>query len=206
MKSVFNLDDVIDILWGIGFLGVVRNGVNEYSYGASAKIQEGERMVVIQPGFREALRSTSSIAMRLYEPGRIRSRYASGLRGTGSDYKLRAHSARRVLETVQYMMQNLEERVNRAGLPEEAEWKLRQTLHQMWSDVVTSLDELGDESVFYGVAQDMASTFKRIESGLQAGTGLDPCAGTKKALANAFCDAAETLRSPSVLRNFVTGQ
>ena len=201
---VFNLDDVVDILWDIGFLGVVRNSVNEYSYGTSVKIRESEHLLVIQPGFREALRSTSSIAMRLYEPGPIRSRHASILRETGSDYKLRDHSASRLLENVQYMMQNLEERVNISCLPEEVGWELRQTLHQMWSDVVTSLDELCDEGVFYSVAQDMANAFQRIESRLQAGTGMDPCAGTARALAKAFGDAAERLRSPSFTRHIVS--
>jgi uncharacterized membrane protein YccC len=101
-------------------------------------------------------------------------------------------------------MQNLEERVNKSHLPEEAEWELRQTLHRMWSDVENALDVLGDERVFYGVAQDMASTFQRIASRLQGGTDLDPCAGTERSLANAFQDAAETLRSPSVLRDILS--
>ena len=198
MRSVFNLDDVIDILWGIGFLGVVRDGINEYSYSTTTKIREDERMLVIQPGFREALRSTSSIVVRPYEPSQIKSRYASGF--LQAPMLLRTHSARRVYETVQHMMQNLEERINKAGLPEEADWELRQTLRRMWRDVETSLDELSDEGVFYGVARDMASTFQSIASRLESGPDLDPCAGTERALANTFYDAAETLRSPRLLR------
>jgi hypothetical protein len=197
MKSVFNSDDVIDILWGIGFLGVVRDGVNEYSYSSPNKIREDEYMLVIQPGFREALRSTSSIVVRPYEPGRIRSRYESGFL---RDYTLRTHSTGRVLETARHMMQNLEERIIKARLPEEAEWELRQTLHRMWSDIGISLNELGNEEVFYSVAQDMADTFQGIASRLQTWTGLDPCAGTDRALRNSFYDAADMLRSPRILK------
>jgi hypothetical protein len=196
-KSVFNLGDVIDILWGIGFLGVVRHGVNEYSYSAPVSIREDEYMLVIQPGFREALRSTSSVVVRPYEPGRIKSRYASGL---SQNAKLRTHSASRVLKTAQHMMQNLEERINKSSLPEEVDWELRQTLHRMWCDIGISLDELGNEEAFYSVAQDMASTFRGIASRLQAWAGVAQCGTTDRSLEIAFYEAAETLRSPRVLR------
>ena len=198
MRSVFNLDDMIDILWSIGFLGVVRDGINEYSYSATTKIREDERILVIQPGFREALRSTSSIVVRPYEPGRIKSRYASGL--LQAPVFPRTHSTSRVYETVRHVIQKLDECTIKAHLPEEANWELRQTLRRMWSDVKNSLDDLNDEGVFYDVARDMASTLRSIASRLESGPDLDPCAGTDRALANTFYDAAETLNNPRLLR------
>ena len=75
---------LLSVLFSIGLLGVVRNGDTQFSYepGAEKGINGSDIHFAIHPGFRDALRSTSTLNVKQFEPflndvrGRIRGEIA----------------------------------------------------------------------------------------------------------------------------------
>ena len=68
ISSSITLDGVIDILYGIGFLGVWRKLQAVYSYQDPARIEPTECRFYIHPCFRQALRSTTAADLQPYQP------------------------------------------------------------------------------------------------------------------------------------------
>jgi hypothetical protein len=60
------LDNIIDILYGIGFLGVRRKLKTVYSYEDPARVEPGECQFYIHPCFRQALRSVTAADLQPY--------------------------------------------------------------------------------------------------------------------------------------------
>lgn len=60
-EPLLNVDSVLNILYGIGFLGVERNHRTIYSYDTPGTVEEGDNLFIIHPAFRYALKSTSSV-------------------------------------------------------------------------------------------------------------------------------------------------
>lgn len=79
--SAFTLTGVLDILYGVGFLGVIRDHKTTYVYDDPNSIEANEGQFVVHPCFRDALRSTSSVDVPEYEPIVSASRWERVLRG-----------------------------------------------------------------------------------------------------------------------------
>jgi len=62
-------DAILNILYGVGFLGVQRNQATLYSYKVPGTVETSDNVFVIHPAFRSALKSTSSIDILPYQPG-----------------------------------------------------------------------------------------------------------------------------------------
>jgi len=67
--SVLGTDAILNILYGVGFLGVQRNQATLYSYKVPGTVETSDNVFVIHPAFRSALKSTSSIDILPYQPG-----------------------------------------------------------------------------------------------------------------------------------------
>ena len=67
--SVLGTDAILNILYGVGFLGVQRRHETMYYYEVPGAVEVSDNVFVIHPAFRNALKSTSSIDIPPYQPG-----------------------------------------------------------------------------------------------------------------------------------------
>jgi len=67
--SVLGTDAILNILYGVGFLGVQRRHETMYYYKVPGAVEISDNVFVIHPAFRSALKSTSSIDIPPYQPG-----------------------------------------------------------------------------------------------------------------------------------------
>jgi len=67
--SVLGTDAILNILYGVGFLGVQRKHETLYYYKVPGTVEVSDNVFVIHPAFRNALKSTSSIDIQPYQPG-----------------------------------------------------------------------------------------------------------------------------------------
>ncbi len=99
--STLSIDAVLNVLYGIGFIGVERNHKTAYYYEAPGTVEDADQVFVIHPAFRYALKATSSIDITPYvqigdetrqrrqlsEIRRRRSPVRGRLEEAGRDYK-----------------------------------------------------------------------------------------------------------------------
>ncbi|MGW4977494.1 hypothetical protein [Streptomyces mirabilis] len=76
--DALTLPGVIDILYGVGFLGVRRGYDVVFAGGDDLPVQPHEVEFHIHPCFREVLGATSAIDLRRYEPLLAGTRIATG--------------------------------------------------------------------------------------------------------------------------------
>ena len=79
-------DNVLDVLYDVGFLGVRHNDHTVYAAHHGGRIELNDTEFLIHPAFRSALRATCASITQGFEPGRLRSlvrRRLGGDRGTG---------------------------------------------------------------------------------------------------------------------------
>lgn len=69
---------VIDVLYGVGFLGVRRGNDVVFAGGDDLPVQPHETQFVVHPCFREALGATSAVDLRRYEPASAGARIVTG--------------------------------------------------------------------------------------------------------------------------------
>src|SRR5579884_1323601 len=67
--SVLEMDAILNILYGVGFLGVKRLNETLYYYKAPGVVEPSDHVFVIHPAFRNALKSTLSIDVQPYQSG-----------------------------------------------------------------------------------------------------------------------------------------
>src|SRR5690606_20010538 len=72
---------VIDVLYGVGFLGVRRGNDVVFAGGDDLPVQPHETQFVVHPCFREALGATSAVDLRRYEPASAGARIVAGTIG-----------------------------------------------------------------------------------------------------------------------------
>jgi|AVFP01.1.fsa_nt_gi hypothetical protein len=67
-QSFLTSDTVLNILYGIGFIGVERMGETVFYYQDPRTIEDCDAIFIVHPAFRNALRCTSSIDVKPYSP------------------------------------------------------------------------------------------------------------------------------------------
>ncbi|MBW4670294.1 MAG: ATP-binding protein [Cyanomargarita calcarea GSE-NOS-MK-12-04C] len=65
-KNYLNIDTVLNILYGIGFLGVERVDKSVFYYQNAKTVEETDKVFIVHPAFRNALKCTSSIDIEGY--------------------------------------------------------------------------------------------------------------------------------------------
>ncbi|MFH8767619.1 MULTISPECIES: P-loop ATPase, Sll1717 family [unclassified Streptomyces] len=76
--DVLTLSGVVDVLYGVGFLGVRRGSGVVYAGDDGLPVQPHETEFQVHPCFRAALGATRAIDLRCFEPQRVEARIASG--------------------------------------------------------------------------------------------------------------------------------
>lgn len=70
-SSSLTVDGIIDILYGIGFIGVRRKQHTVFSYEDPARVEPDECQFYVHAGFRQALRSITATDLHPYRPPEV---------------------------------------------------------------------------------------------------------------------------------------
>lgn len=138
-KAVFNIDSILDILYSIGFLGVVRGGRTIFAYEDPDSIELHENRFVLHPCFRQALRSTSSVDLNPYESRRDRIYshrfYSEFSQRRGASPRARMGRPFRLAQYIADELSELQKATARTGLPEEVRQEIRRNLELIENDL-----------------------------------------------------------------------
>jgi len=67
-RQLLSIDSILNILYGIGFIGVERVGEVFFYYQDPRTVEDNDSFFTVHPAFRNALKCTSSIDIRPYSP------------------------------------------------------------------------------------------------------------------------------------------
>lgn len=156
-RSLLGIDSVLNILYGIGFLGVERVGKTLFYYQDPRTIEDADKVLVVHPAFRNALKCTSSIDLQPYSPtdgDDISRRYLSEIQrgrfATRAVFESRGTSLERRRREILYAFlkrfENFRAIVIQEQLPVEVSGEISRNLSFMireLSEVVDSYPEYG---------------------------------------------------------------
>jgi len=111
---------VLDVLFGIGFLGVKRGHKVVYSDGVQVPLHPGEEEFHVHPCFRPALGGLGPVDLTPYSPGLNRNIYVANAlvqAATGSDISFGISRDSQILDDVVRACERLLRQLMRAGLP-----------------------------------------------------------------------------------------
>ncbi|MFC8866727.1 P-loop ATPase, Sll1717 family [Streptomyces sp. NPDC057148] len=136
---------VIDVLFGIGFLGVRRNNQVVYMDGAQTPPQPEEEEFHVHPCFRPALGDRGPVGLAAYSPRRSR-----GIHGgvsqlaisSGSDASLAVSRDSRLLGDVTRSCERLLRQLLRAGLPPDMRGAVQTQIGHVLDDARRARDDL----------------------------------------------------------------
>jgi hypothetical protein len=164
---IFSLDSVLQILYSIGFLGVIRAGRAKYGYEDPNAIEIDETQFVIHPAFREALRSVSSVDVRGYEPSVLVGRILSEAYALTGTVLGRPESTSRMAGYVGAVCDNVERAALDAKLPGEVLSELRLNLTRIRADAYALRDDdTRSERASWELMQEVAAFFDRLSEQL----------------------------------------
>ena len=163
----FSLNGILSILYGIGFLGVIRNNQATYGHIDPRTIEFYEVQFVIHPAFREALRSTSSVDLIPYEPTLFEA-IISEHRSESSARRSATRQSRgtrsfRFVRYVQEMCERLELVAAKTNLPEEVRDEIRHNLRIIDNDANRVRHE-EDEAALYEFSKQVLRFFTNLRS------------------------------------------
>lgn len=144
LAPALTLDAIIDILYGVGFLGVRRKTQTVYSYQDPVRIEPNECQFYIHPCFRQALRSSTATDLQPYRPPPIDLLDAEILNNASRIGEVRLRSAWRYYGqgTIAECAQRILERLNNPQLPPEVAVEIGAQIRQMSEYAKKMLDRL----------------------------------------------------------------
>jgi hypothetical protein len=127
-SNIFNVAEILDILYAIGFLGVVRDSQVRYSYNEK-RLQLTDMRFVIHPAFREALRSTRGLDV---DTDHVFARPAEYGEPAGMPHggipTVRGSAVYRLVGEMNRTMQRISDETMQADLPPDIRQELRAVL------------------------------------------------------------------------------
>ncbi|MFC7303545.1 P-loop ATPase, Sll1717 family [Streptomyces monticola] len=193
------VDNIVDVLYSVGFLGVRRGNSVVFTGGSELPVQPYEPELHVHPCFRAALGATSAIDVHRYEPtaagGRIMSGnigpYSQGTSPMGRDFRLLGELTR--------SCHSILSQVGRAvGLAQGARDEIAGEINRVIEDVSVQGGGAGDASAQGRVTDPedhllrTAHYFTSLAAQLRA-TGLDDSAG-REGVSHRIEDEARRLR------------
>lgn len=179
--QVFNVDGILDILYGIGFLGVLRGAHPGFVYQEPRGVEPQERRFVIHPCFRAALRSTSSVDVQPFAPVVARSRFMrEASPNIAIPSKTRGHRSIRTLAYLDRACERVRAVLVEASLPTETRREVAENLRAIQANAEElryDVDPFGEVTVDQVELSHRAMRFfeelraKLGPSGLVAGEG-----------------------------------
>ena len=152
--TVFTVAGVVEILFGIGFLGVMRQGRSSFGYEQGVTVQAVDEIFVIHPAFREALRSTSSLDLEPLDLNRLRGRVELGIRQFASELPVfRGSPESQLAYSIGGLLSRLQSLYGDSSLPPDVKLEVRRNLRDAVDLVgeldARSLEDLAQEIVAY---------------------------------------------------------
>jgi hypothetical protein len=145
---ILSLDGIIDILYGVGFLGVRRRNSVSYSYIDDIRVEPEENEFYVHPCFRRALGAVAATAVDPYQPSdsaRLWDRHRRGIaRRSGGAVRVREDPASRLINAISLSVSKIDPQVSTV-FPEVAWSAIRKDLKKIVSDNNTVADSLPEE-------------------------------------------------------------
>jgi hypothetical protein len=173
--SALTVDGILDVLYGVGFLGVRRKGNVVYSYEDPKRIESHENQLVLNPGFRDALRSISAADLHPYRPAVVQERLTTHRRKGWGTPVLRGGPGFEAVESLQMACHRVRAVVGSANLPPEITEEIYANLDLLLSDIRPSRDllEQGDISLSIGLVPKAQEFFMELANRLQESDLID---------------------------------
>ncbi|GAA2522149.1 P-loop ATPase, Sll1717 family [Streptomyces longisporus] len=133
--EILTVSGILDILYAVGFLGVRRNGNVSYVYDDANQIEPYENEFLIHPCFRSALRSTSAMDLRTYEPVVARERVSSRRVERGKAPPVRGSRAYYFIREMATWGERIRLLVTRSDFPKEVGDEIKQNLELYENDI-----------------------------------------------------------------------
>jgi hypothetical protein len=127
-QTAFGLDNVLDVLYVIGFLGVLRPSGPSYSFAGSPPPGPADETFLIHPAFRDALRSTSSIDLRPPDFDRLRNRIQDRTRAVLAEAPVFRGERNRLTSSIALRCEQIIDSFTRSDLPEDVKTEVRLNL------------------------------------------------------------------------------
>ena len=67
MTNLLTIDSVLNVLYSIGFIGIERNGNISYYYDVPRNVETKDKLFIVHPAFRNALKCESSTNIKGFE-------------------------------------------------------------------------------------------------------------------------------------------
>ena len=168
--NVFTANGILPILYNIGFLGVIRKNETVFVYNDKNTIEPAERRFVIHPGFRDALRSTSSVDLAPYKPAATSNFVSDIFSLEYGPFRSRSIQTRgrRGFREVEFVMKTCEEvrsSVAKAKLPAEVRGEVLGNLQTILNDVKAVDDH--NPLAGLGISQRVADFFVQLRDRLR---------------------------------------
>jgi len=148
-------DNVLDVLYDIGFLGVHRNDNTLYASHHGGRVEPFDTEFRIHPAFRPALRATCASITYSFKPGELRSLVRHGLRGKGRS----SSSEYRALRSAQAGVRRLVSELEDGHLPRE----VRREVHTNLMSVLNVLEH-GEEDPYSTSPSDLIEQLDQIQA------------------------------------------
>jgi hypothetical protein len=144
--NIFIPQGVVDILYGIGFLGVKRGGNVIYTWQNQAGIQPVENEFHIHPCFRPALNAVTATGIYMYNVEAARGAYAAGANilsvAAGRDVAVGYSREAALLQSLVGTCERILRQLGRSGLPEDVRAQVSEALGQVMSGAAEQRQKL----------------------------------------------------------------
>jgi hypothetical protein len=138
--SVLGTDAILNILYGVGFLGVQRKHETLYYYEVPGTVEASDNVFVIHPAFRNALKSTSSIDIPQYQQGiDWRQQYAELIRSRSpvrGAFEVSQQISKELRHPIDRIARLRERLVTEGGVPAEVSSEVSRSLGAIISELL----------------------------------------------------------------------
>lgn len=138
LANLLTEDSVLNILYSIGFLGIERNGSTNYYYDNPHSVEIRDKLFVVHPAFRNALKCISSTNVKSFESEVESNRHFgefSRNRNATRGYFENIRSSSNSFEKIIYSVQNLKQNVIKEGLPKDVEREIVGNIDKISQDL-----------------------------------------------------------------------
>jgi energy-coupling factor transporter ATP-binding protein EcfA2 len=138
---VFEVQPLLEVLYSVGMLGVVRNGKAVYAYQDERGVEPHEDQFVVHPAFRQALRATCALA-RPYDAQRLVALRSSSARRIGVAHaRTRGSYWHRQATRIAEIAGRVEMATVTASIPDEVRDEVQRSLRRMRLDAERLAEE-----------------------------------------------------------------
>ena len=138
--ATLTTDNVLDVLYDIGFLGVRRGDHVVYAARHGGRVELADTEFHVHPAFRPALRATRAAITQDFEPGRLSGIIRDSLASPHGGELRRGSAKQQILRRARVEVERLHADLDQARLPYEVRREVSATLLSVQSGIDVMLD------------------------------------------------------------------